>query len=73
MSNNRKLAHSRRSWLSAMDKGFDSLTLNPAPALRSHRVRIQSTNTVAEAWRQTGNALRVSMKTVKENSSRSAK
>ncbi len=49
----------------AVDNGFRSMTLDPSSQMRRLQLDIQKRNTVAEAWNQTGQALRASMQQVK--------
>jgi hypothetical protein len=44
--------HKRSSALARLDRGFDSLTLDPSPHLRQSRKLLQVSNTPESAWRR---------------------
>jgi hypothetical protein len=57
-------AEKRESLVRALDKGFDSLTLDPSPHLRQVRRSLAARNstTFEQAWRDVGRAIADAMR-----------
>ena len=47
-----------------LDRGFDSLTLNPAPRLRATRQRLENQDPIREAWKDVGRAMTDAIRSV---------
>ncbi len=50
--------------LSAVNKGLNSLALDPSPTMRTLHKKVRARNTVTEAWVQVGKAIRDSINLV---------